>query len=935
MENLGPSTVAPTSPPSILTPETAKKQMTSFVGYAVSMIEHLHQQNASFISTQKKVEEIYTGAKKEIEKVQSELETSIERISQTMDIIPTFHSKNTTGTSADKTVATLKEDLTIAKKLEGKQEQELEKQQEAIDVREKLQKARLENKQNEEQFQNLDKKLDQFNKKKVDNKSNIQRLEGDLKKAKLYEEALKQQLEIARIQETKTKENYKKSEKEITRLEKINLRDRETQNQLGQARLNEQTIRGEKIQQQTRIEGLEQDLRENKNKITELEGELKASKKEESDYSSTLPKLTKEFDSAQKKFISSREEVDSLEKKLRFLQTNLSQKDIKTFGKELKKAEEEIVKIIRQTQLDVVFAIGQEYAGPGESKEKFESLAKGGWGARKIHLHAVFSKRERQVVEAFRKAKGLMDAASKTEISSPENESEIESDKRAEFESYRTGKSTLARRAGVIGLNSIESTSRIYRIQPTFSKQEIREQLDSFTVQNISDIQRVTIENTIEIGNQTYTNDFIPLNQEFDLFLGKLGLVSNVFKNIFGTKGISSGNRQETRLVNSFITTFSVGDKTLFSAIRHAIISDKYEKDATIRATNSRKSAEDLIKAAILNEIASQGLNLEQAREKGITLNLNSVSLVTPDSSRSWLRRFLQLFGKGKGIADEKAMLNDQIEALHHFNGEHVYELDGFLIRVNVKINTFNFGVNAGAKGIKDITIKGKKIPLPTIIRVGLTTQYEHNLKAMLGFRKQVEDFYEQVNDILKKSQDEINKPTTFIPELEKAKKNAELLMKDIELLMADKEAYLEGDNQYEIQAKILCLSNLMNQAIKSINDTIPEKHIPGIQCAFNCMSDKDRSGIMDGIAKTFAAMAHENDGIYPSHEDLMRDSGLRKQFTDILVPLLLKGGGLKITQWNNKGEAIGYKVKEEARIFNIPLEQFLQIQGFSITSSS
>jgi phosphatidylinositol-4,5-bisphosphate 4-phosphatase len=153
--------------------------------------------------------------------------------------------------------------------------------------------------------------------------------------------------------------------------------------------------------------------------------------------------------------------------------------------------------------------------------------------------------------------------------------------------------------------------------------------------------------------------------------------------------------------------------------------------------------------------------------------------------------------------------------------------------------------------------------------------------------------------------------------------------MNDINTLMKDKHAYLEGNNQYEVGAKILLLTNIMNRAL------VAKKEKIAISGAFNCASGKDRTGMMDGILKTFALMTDKR-GKCPTHQEFTAEgeSGdlLRKEFTDILVSLLLESGVLEITYLNTGAK--GLKVSEEARLFNLPLEDFLQMQGLSTTSS-
>ena len=104
-----------------------------------------------------------------------------------------------------------------------------------------------------------------------------------------------------------------------------------------------------------------------------------------------------------------------------------------------------------------------------------------------------------------------------------------------------------------------------------------------------------------------------------------------------------------------------------------------------------------------------------------------------------------------------------------------------------------------------------------------------------------------------------------------------ESVLKDIQYLMRNRKAYLEGRNQYEVGAKILLLQNMMRE--------VQDGH--SAWCAFNCMSGKDRTGIMDAIAKTYSLMRDENGGRVPTHDDLKKDPH-RIRFQELVVPILL-----------------------------------------------
>ena len=141
--------------------------------------------------------------------------------------------------------------------------------------------------------------------------------------------------------------------------------------------------------------------------------------------------------------------------------------------------------------------------------------------------------------------------------------------------------------------------------------------------------------------------------------------------------------------------------------------------------------------------------------------------------------------------------------------------------------------------------------------------------------------------------------------------------MADIEILMKSSNAYLK-DNQYELAAKIILLSNKMDGSGST-------------KCAFNCMSGKDRTGILDGVVRTFAVMIHQ-DGKVPSHDDLMNNPAVREKFTSILKPMLLEMGGLDVVEVNTGVR--GYKVGKEAML-GLSSEDFLAVCGLSKTTAS
>lgn len=611
-------------------------------------------------------------------------------------------------------------------------------------------------------------------------------------------------------------------------------------------------------------------------------------------------------------YAEARQNIDAIDKRIKELDSMrgdspLSKKEVEDLANLMTEVEKEIAEILTHTQIKVAAEIGSK--GNENVRNRIEILAKGGWGARLIRWVSVISRTNQQAISGFKEAQFAMVEASKRDINKtleePKKtleEPKIVRDKQDEFSHFQGGEG-LKRRAGLIGLNGI------YRIEVTFSEKQMHKQFKSYMAQALSQTERKTITKELEIkGEQVKSTQvkstLVPLNGEFD---EKVDPKTRLFEKIVGaTGGISSANRQERHLINAWDSRLEKDGEVIYESLRHGITADKNEKNDEIRKKNSRQAAKELIQAALLKEIASRGLTLESFLDRGVNLyhnplilNLNSVSLVTPDDLRA--------FAHGK--ASEKGMLHDQIEALHFFkqNDEDEnlrgtpikFDLgNGIIIPLHLNVTTFNFGVNAGAVDWL----------------LGTQNQYKQNLKAFENLEAQTTPLLHFVSDA-----NEVDK------------ENVKSLLKDIKELMSDSTAYLKGDNQYEIGAKIINLTNVMDRIAKKSESKAVEN--VGFKSAFNCMSGKDRTGVMDCIAKTYALMASMNGGKYPTREELKNDAKVRQQFQEIVVPLLLESGSIEITKLNTG--AIGYKVTKHALVGGISEEHFLDIIGLSKTTSS
>lgn len=573
-------------------------------------------------------------------------------------------------------------------------------------------------------------------------------------------------------------------------------------------------------------------------------------------------------------------------------------------------------------------AIEQPTVDPKKASidEKISILIKGGWKAKvaKLVISAgvanYIAKDWQEANDSINRARIHMEQADTERFlkDSPKGLSQVEADRLAEHESKeRRTKS----RAGVYKVG--DKTA----IEPKFTSKAIHKQLKSFIAQEISDEARETIERFVEIEGKPFASIHVPFNAALDLELREvLGKIS-MFRDIFGEKSVSSLNRQEQHIINAYLSKLD----NSYRCFRHGILSSKLVKNTELRRQESENAAKELITAALLQTLAEQGISLEEAAKQTIPVNLSSVSLVTPDLLRKLGRKVKPR------IDDERTMFHDQLQALRAMEKLPTISIGGNEIKVEVRVNTFNFGVNDGAIGT-----------LPLLPRLGLDTQHAQNKKA-----------WGQMKDDIAKLEKAIGEDD-LSDESQALLLQIKGLEKDINELMESKTAYLKGGNQYEVGAKILNLGNLMTELAKENRDKINEANkaielvnrvnldkknnnslIPlSYNVAANCMSGKDRTGVMDATAKALHAMYLKR-GYFPSHEELSTENGiLRDEFKGFLKQFLMEGGGITITEINTgaPGYKVGTKTIKLEGIGLSPLftdKEIAEIQGLSKTTSS
>lgn len=530
--------------------------------------------------------------------------------------------------------------------------------------------------------------------------------------------------------------------------------------------------------------------------------------------------------------------------------------------KDLKTAKNKVIKILTWVQIETLAHIASK--DNPKLKGRIEILALNGVRAKIILLLNSMLGLFKESVSAFKEAKKELDARSKKDFSHEFHDlCEVENDKYQEFNEFQAGSRDLSKRNGVIGVDGE------YRIQSFFSVKKNKALLKSFVSQKTSyEVERTEIQRTRKFEEEEFTTEMIPLNGIFDNHITEQIQNKNqstdadirAFGRIFGEKGgISSGNRFEPHLINGWETSVFANGKRLFHAIRHAIASDKTEKNRDVRKENSKKAAKELLMAALLQSIADRGGLTEEERANGIqSLNFNSVSLVTGDTLRSLQHKY----------RNEKRMLRDQQQALLELEeearaGTLTFDIGGESVKLNkLTVATFNFGVNKWA-------LRG----------FGVGAQKRQNARSLEILRAQFQAWKDEN------------------PASDKTER-AESLFGDIEFLMKTSKAHLKGGFQYEVGAKILLLSNLMDENGST-------------KCAFNCMSGKDRTGVMDGFIKALVIMCERNKR-FPTHEELIaKKSAARKEIKRLVLEVMIEMGGFEVTKVNTRIK--GYKVDIKA----------------------
>ena len=348
-----------------------------------------------------------------------------------------------------------------------------------------------------------------------------------------------------------------------------------------------------------------------------------------------------------------------------------------------------------------------------------------------------------------------------------------------------------------------------------------------------------------------------------------------------------------------------------------------------LRTAASRNMAEELAVASL----ASDPGKLQRALDGDtVELNLNSISLVTPDKVRPLL--------KPKG--NERDMLRRQTEALQSLQGDKmqlkVRDSEGQLRTVNakIKVRTFNFGVNGGAVG--------KMYGVPSHLPVwrnttgGWNYSMEQNNPALtemfgplqtpsgnpaqdlterefpddLRYLSRLEPLRREdwglVGEKLQSlEQQYVDKQRSLrfatgsdheatLAELEDLRGKHKALIRaatDAKQIWRDGSYVKGGDDPYKMVSRLGLVINLMD----------------GESLAFNCKSGKDRTGQLDAELKYQAALADAGSELSPGKTP----PELRKMHSDFT----LQAGNLEMQRLNTGVPGFKLKLNETPGLRN------------------
>ncbi len=284
-----------------------------------------------------------------------------------------------------------------------------------------------------------------------------------------------------------------------------------------------------------------------------------------------------------------------------------------------------------------------------------------------------------------------------------------------------------------------------------------------------------------------------------------------------------------------------------------------------VRKTAAATRAREIALAALACH--PEKLRAAEAGLPGVSISINTISLLTPDTMRGIVGWFRNQKGASTGGGDELAMVRDQYQAWEHLR-QHGIEVEGpggSKVRVNVEVNDFNFGVNdieyLFSSSERDEVRERNTRAMQTVIG-----ELAIDPTAPIGG---------QVGEWLKAHPYD---------------RTAETLAHQIADLWHSGASQSAGIEPYKLVTRLAVLT-----------------HKIGVHPDFNCKSGKDRTGELDVEAKYLAWMI-DITGEVPE-PDIERDDEQRGNF----YRLAMEGGNVELQKLNTG--VPGFKLKATPRV--------------------
>ena len=317
---------------------------------------------------------------------------------------------------------------------------------------------------------------------------------------------------------------------------------------------------------------------------------------------------------------------------------------------------------------------------------------------------------------------------------------------------------------------------------------------------------------TVSVGGapMTLTSKIVPgihIGAQSDDATGPIGKTYET-----GVNGYMCHSADTDHAVNLAVSSISVPDKTTgqpklaFQGIRHGVHCAWEISDPKERAAANVKRAEETVIAAFLADPA----NAQKVRN-GETLNMTSVSLLTPDVARHI---------KPGRSSDERLMLREQKAAWDAVSKNGVtFTHNGETFHIKPRVFTLNFGVNAGAVKFGSIA--------PNLAG-GWGMSDDMNYQAV----------YKQMKPLVQQFVNDPNIPSD-------KRKTVMKLFNQCMGVMSRFGEHSDSHDAYKVAARLAVMTHLM-----------------GWTPCWNCKSGKDRTGQLDVECKFLATLIARGEDI-------------------------------------------------------------------------